>query len=220
MTGEQCFLDDDDWRSVQVHDNSFLLMPNNSSIYHDGLNHFATIPGLLQRFKCLGKGDPPMQCAMISSTAEHIRSNIMDWFNRMQSEFEQPIRLLLPSSSSPHMILPLVYEYRDIITASFIVNYSAYLLQINSIIDSCKSSNEYMEENIELSKDICMSTSYLLRAGFCGAQAMAFALPFALSALPEEYSGWIQQQTYAFEHVQESLTLRSAMWSENSFTKP
>jgi hypothetical protein len=211
MNNERCFLDEDKWRSMKVDTNNFPLMPKNCSIYHEGLNHFAIIPGLLKKFKTLNKEDASIQCADVYSAVEEARSNMIEWHERLQSEFEQPIRICLPVSPSSYTMFPSVYKYKDIITATFVVNYSAYLLQANNMLDSLNSSTEYLDENIALSRDICMSADYCSRAGFCGIQVMAFALPFALSALPERYDGWIRCEIMVFDKLREAATVRSAM---------
>jgi hypothetical protein len=191
-------------------------MPANSSTYHEGLNHFAKIPGIAEKFKRLNNGDPSVHHSDLFSEAEKARLNLMEWFKKLQSDFGQPIRELSPIPPLPHTPFPLIYEYRDIITAAFVVNYSAYLLQINSLLDSLGNSDHHLGENIALAEDICMSAVYCSRGGFCGTQAMAFALPLALSALPERYTNWTQHQINAFESVQKSFTLRSTILDESN----
>jgi hypothetical protein len=99
-------------------------------------------------------------------------------------------------------------------TAAFVVNYSAYLLKLNNLLDSINSSNYHLEENITLSEDICMSALYCSKAGFCGTQVLAFTLPLALSALPERYTDSIQRQINMFESILETVTLRAAIQDE------
>ncbi|ORY00298.1 hypothetical protein BCR34DRAFT_114221 [Clohesyomyces aquaticus] len=218
-TGTGCFLDGDEWKNIRVHDTNFPLMPRNYDIYHEGLNYFANIPGLMKNFKRRSSGDLSVHHALIYSEAKNVRSAMVEWFAKLQSNARLPIRILLPLPPGPHIIFPSIYEYRDIVTATFVVNYSAYLLQVNNMLDSLENSNHYLADNISLSKDICMSAAYCSRGGFCGTQAMAHALPLALSALPECYAGWIQRQINVFERVRESFTLRSAFLADEGITK-
>lgn len=211
MTGRRCFLEEDEWQSIDVDDFNFPLMPANSNIYHEGLNHFATIPGIIERCQRFRDGDTSVDFDCICSEAKIVRSNMMRWFNKLQSEFRLPIRVLLPSPTDLHSPMPAMYEYCDIITATFAVNYSAYLVKLNTLFSSLGCTDHDADKNTKLSEDICMSVAYCSRGGFCGVQAIAFALPLALSTLPEHYSDWIREQINLLESIQESLTLRSAM---------
>jgi hypothetical protein len=86
---------------------------------------------------------------------------------------------------------------------------------LNNVIDSLTNSAYYREENIALSKDICLSVAYCSKAGFCGVQAMAFALPVALLMTPPRYVSWIQRQIKYFEEIKRSYKLQSSILDGN-----
>jgi hypothetical protein len=217
VTRQRCFLDDDEWRCIRMDSVRFPLMPENCAIYHEALNHFAIIPGLLKSFRHLSTGSVPDGDANLYCKVRELHSNLIEWYQRLHLEVEQPIRKMILMPLTACTMLSSVYEYRDIITGSFVVNYCAYLLQINSVLDVLECSEIRREENIALAKDICMSANYMSKAGFCGRQTMAFALPFAISALPQDYAGWLHSELMACKSVQESGALRSAMLDESRF---
>jgi hypothetical protein len=211
VAGEECFLDDCNWQQVQVQGNDSVLMPSNSATYHEGLNLFASVPGLLKKFNSLGTKEPSANRAYIISTAESLRSKMIDWYERLQSESKGWTRRLLLTSPNQRTTFPSVYEYKDIITATFIVHYSAHLVRINKLLESTQDFSSYQMESVTLSKDICLSVAYCAQAGFCGVQAMLYALPIALTTLSEQYADWIRQQIRVFEELQESSKLRSSI---------
>lgn len=193
-------------------------MPANCTIYHEALNCFAKFPGLIEEFKSLENNSSPAHRARIHFEAKSARSNIMEWFRRLQSEPGPPIHIILPLPFSVDMIYTSACEYRDIITAAFVVNYCAYLIQVNKILDSLENTNGRLESNVVLSETICMSAAYCSQAGFCGAQAMAFALPFALSALPESHTPWIRHQINIFDNCRRPFALRPTLIDEKELS--
>lgn len=211
MAGTSCFLDDDIWRSIDIENDKSPLMPPNSSAFHKGLNHFTKIPGLMKDFKDLRDGDAPLRHASVYREAKKARSNMMAWFEKLQQDSPVPMRALFELPPESHVPFSSVYEYKDIMTATFAIFYSAYLIQLNNMLDSMDGSEAHLAENVALSHDICMSASYCAKGGFCGVQAMTFALPLALAPLPETYRVWAQLQINYFESMKESYTLRSAI---------
>jgi hypothetical protein len=178
-------------------------MPINSNRFHDGLNQFATIAGIIQKSKRINRGGKEMPQNGFISEISTARSNLMDWLNDLRFDSVIPIRILLPLPFKPHMVLPATYEYRDIITATFVVNSSAYIVQLNHLLDSLQNSAQYLEETIALAEDICMSTTFCYKGGFCGTQAIAFALRLTLSVLSECYASMSKDQVSYFERVRE-----------------
>ena len=198
LTGKRCFFDDKEWHNIQIDDSGFPLMPENHGVYLEGLNHFARKPGVIERLQRVKhtetSDDIAHVCLEAEIEAETVRSDMIEWFEKLQSMPGPPMRILLRSAADTNSSSQSVYEYEGMMSATFAVNYAAYLIKL-----------------MTLAEDICLSVAYCSRGGFCGNQAIAFALPLALSALPKRCGSWVQQQIKLLERIQESSALRSAM---------
>ena len=87
---------------------------------------------------------------------------------------------------------PHIYDYKDVISASLITTYYAYLIILNQELDRLGSQEQLHEENSELAQAICMSADCCLRGGYCGIQVLKFSLPIARSVLPVKHHRWIE----------------------------
>ena len=210
-TGEACFLDDEHWNEVTFLSKSSALIPDNFRIYHEGLSYFARIPGLLARKSSLDNSSVAVR--QLTDSTSHVRLGMIDWYNRLQHESEQPLRIASRIASDEVAGDETIYDYKDIMAAAFTVNYSAYRIMVNSLLDSLTQTSTNREESITLAVDICRSATYCSRGGFCGSQAMLFALPVALSILPQEFSSDIKRWIYSYESLEESRRLR---WFDTS----
>ena len=184
VSRKSCFLDDEGWRQIQSAESNSALMPKNSALYHEGLNYFATVPGLLQKANALDPEIDPERAMIIRLAADQLRTDMMAWYARVGVVSKRSLQST--KSDDNWSVLPVEYVYDDSITASFAVNYSAYLILINNLLDELAGSASHSEENKALATEISLSASYCSKIGFCGTQAMSLALPVALIALPQK----------------------------------
>ncbi|KAH8728279.1 hypothetical protein GQ44DRAFT_702087 [Phaeosphaeriaceae sp. PMI808] len=207
LTGEACFLEDKAWKGVQFAATDSPLAPENFEFFHEGLNYFASVPGLLQRARSCQEQNEVEQFS-ISSEAINLRTNIMYWHQGLEYASKEPLRCISVTETSLHNIGGN-YEYRDTMTATFTVNYCANLILINQALDWLNHTTLYVEENNVLAKDIANSTAYCSKSGFCGIQAIALALPIALTAAAKQDEDIIGNCMQALKISAQATGLRS-----------
>lgn len=76
------------------------------------------------------------------------------------------------------------YLYNTSTTASFAVNYCAYLILVNKALDLLSGFPSHEGANVDLAVEISLSATYCFETGFCGAQALMQAVPIAMTAVP------------------------------------
>ena len=203
-SGKRCFLDAEDWRSVPDGLIEFPLLPSSPELYHAIFGHFAAIPGLLGKCARLGDDRDESLCLSLPSSAETLREDIMQWFQRYISEQGGLRAPLLENPSHAVEAYPFhsAWVYTDVLSASILTVCYAYLIVLNKdCLDRLQPNPNRAKETLEMALAICMSVDYCSRSGYCGAQTMKFALPIALSVLPAEYRGWAQAWLERFRTV-------------------
>ena len=128
----------------------------------------------------------------ILSEAGALRERMQNWyveFTSREGGIRNPI-LVNPVPSWADDLFPSLYVYSDVLSATTITTYYSYLVVLNKTMDSLQPDVSYAIENLDHAQAICMSVDYCSHAGYCGAQAMRIALPFARSALPQQYDAW------------------------------
>lgn len=180
---------------MQLVDQTSQLIPSNVIPHHTGMNLFARAPGLVQQSRALkypvDLEDPTVQS--LRSRTSQLRSEMLDWYTKAGIAMKRVLRV---EPSNPNHGRPY-YHYDGSISASFAVNYCAYLILLNNILDLVSGYCSHKDANKDLATDISLSASYCFSAGFCGSQAMMLTLPIALTALSEKDP--------VYEHVQECL---------------
>jgi hypothetical protein len=207
ITEEECFLDDDSWRNLRIESSLFPLMPESSEHFEEGLNHFAAIPGLLKRAKLISQGCSSGLIEVLSD-AQKLRENLINWVGHLNLASRQTRNASIILSLGLGSVTKQ-FIYKDMMTASFTVNYCAYLIRLNSAVDSLHKVPMYAEDNVKLALCICMSTEYCSHGGFCGTQTLYAALPLARSVLPAQYSPWISEWIAKIEGISSSLKLQT-----------
>ena len=194
-SGEPCFLDTHEWRAVPDGLVEFPLLPRSSEQYHVIFGHFAAIPGFLSRSKQISTEISDIRRLHLASHGCRIRQDIKQWYHDYVSDgnrLKDPTIVHLPPDYDDFPF-PYIYGYRDVLSASLITTYYAYLIILNKEIDRLRSQEQLHEENSELAKAICMSADCCLRGGYCGTQVLKFSLPVAHSVLPVKYHGWVDR---------------------------
>ena len=183
MTDQNCFLEHESWRNLQLIDYDRDDIPTDCVLHHEGLNYFAQVPGIVRRIKGLkysgGSGHPDSQ--ILQSTASQLRSNMLDWYIKKGIVSKRTLQTLSIDSNTPTSY----YHYDSSTTASFAVNHCAFLILINKSLDLLSGFSSHHDANRDLATEISLSARYCLNTGFCGTQALMQALPIALTAVPE-----------------------------------
>jgi hypothetical protein len=167
-------------------------MPKSPELIHAVFGHFAAIPGLLSKVKSVTNDTPDRIRLPILSSAQTLQQGIREWYHRYISSdngLNNP-SIVSVSPVSDDAMFQSSYVYKDVLSASIITAYNAYLIVLNAQIDYLQPDGRYIRENLELARAICMSVDYCSHAGYCGTQTMRFSLPIAHSALPSRYHGW------------------------------
>lgn len=131
------------------------------------------------------------------SNAQKLRGDLSEWYRLYTSTdngLRNPTRLNVSTVSDDYPFHS-IYIYKDVLSASIITTYYAYLIVLSKGLNSLQPDGSYAGENFELARAICMSVDYCSHAGFCGIQTMRFSLPVAHSALPVKYQGWVEAWT-------------------------
>jgi hypothetical protein len=162
-------------------------------MYHAIFGHFAAIPGLLNSVRLLTNETPKMNRLFILSRAQALRKSFDQWYYRYTSDdIDVGNPCFVNVSPVPYnCIFNSIYVYRDVVSATVITTYYAYLIILNRTINRLEPSTSHAKENNQLGKAICMSVDYCSNSGYCGIQTLRFALPIAREVLPVEYDGWI-----------------------------
>lgn len=131
VTEKSCFLESHSWQNIQVVDINSRFIPTNSLFYHEGLNHFAQVPGLLQKVKKVSgnKGVDNCKASALRLFASELRAKMLDWYIRAGIETR---RFLQNPPRSEHGQTCSIH-YTDSITASFAVNYYAFLILVSTL---------------------------------------------------------------------------------------
>ncbi|RYP19934.1 hypothetical protein DL765_003082 [Monosporascus sp. GIB2] len=194
-SGEPCFLDAEEWRSIPDGLIEFPLLPSSPELYHTIFGYFAAIPGLLSKIKRVSTDTPDGLRLALLSSAETLRGDIMQWYQGYTSVDggRRAPTLVNPPPFSEDYPFHSVYAYRDVLSATIITACFAYVILLNRhCIDYLQPDCNRAEANLGMARAICMSVDYCSRSGYCGAQTMKWALPIAYSVLPEECRGWTE----------------------------
>jgi hypothetical protein len=207
-----CFLDADEWRSIPDGLIEFPLLPERPELYHAAFACFAAVPGLLVRVNQMGSHIPETERLSILSAAYALRHDMLMWYHSFISAdggVREPVKGI-PHSGSPHYPFQFVYVYKDVASATMITANYAYLLLlsrdcINHLEPEPDSNREAVD--VEIAQEICMSTEYCLRSGYCGAQTLKFALPVAHGILPSELRRWSEKWIDTVQKMLETNTI-------------
>lgn len=162
-------------------------------MYHTIFGHFAAIPGLLSRVRLLTNETPRTKRLSMLSSAQKLRKNFDRWYYRYTSDGIDIGNPCFVNVSPVPYDCPFnsIYVYRDVVSATVITTYYAYLIILNRTINRLEPSTSHAGENSQLGRAICMSVDYCSSSGYCGIQTLRFALPIARETLPVEYDGWV-----------------------------
>ncbi|KAF4427920.1 hypothetical protein F53441_14070 [Fusarium austroafricanum] len=206
VSGKPCILEDKSWQDIPDGLIEFPLLPESPDMYHDIFSYFALVPGLQYRTR-VATSDETRQSLL--STARNLRHNMQQWYHRFTSRdcgLRKPLVVAPISEDHP---FHSQYIYHDIMSATMITTYYAYLILLNRTIVSLNPDDEETAENIELAGAICMSVDYCLHAGYCGTTTMRITLPIAHTALPVQYHRWINMWMDKFSAIMEATRIQA-----------
>ncbi|KAH8817051.1 hypothetical protein F5884DRAFT_778326 [Xylogone sp. PMI_703] len=200
QSGEECFLDGEDWQSLAVNHPDFPSMPLLFHYCDELCNYFAMIPRLAKQTALCMTGDSSESCrAATIAKLEIIKINLEDWYLRFTSSLqgeETPLVEIPSETGAP--LFSTIYIYANDSISAYICCHAGYLLYVNNLLLQLGSSSTHDGENIELVKRICMSVNYCSKSGVCGTHTMALALPLAYAVANEEYRSWIRNNLFLF----------------------
>lgn len=105
---------------------------------------------------------------------------MLDWYIRAGIASKRSLRVVSDEAGKE----VAYYHYNTSTTASFAVNYCAYLILVNKGLDLVSGFCSHESANRDLAVEIGLSAMYCFETGFCGAQALMQAVPIALTAVP------------------------------------
>lgn len=180
-------LESESWQSIPDGLTEFPLLPASPAIYHRIFGCFAIIPGLRSRMSLSNKAASDETQSALLSTAKQLRQNTRQWHQEYSSQdnnLRKPRAVPPVSEGYP---FTSIYKYHDVMSATIIVTYYAYLIVLNQSIAYLDTCDRQSSEIQGLAAAICMSVDYCLHAGYCGTQTMRLALPIAHSAMSTQY---------------------------------
>ncbi len=200
-SGQSCFLDSEDWRSISIQSYTSSI-PRHFYFYDELCNYYAAVPGVVKRAKSIATSNIDGETRLsVLLDAHALRNNLYSWRKRFLTSFDQnkPAIAEVPSKIN-ESIFSCVYAYESIHIAAWLTTHFAYLIILNAQIDSLQSEKCYIEENKALATNICKSIEYCSQAGVCGTQVMIFSLPIASSVSGDEQKEWIGEQFSKFRN--------------------
>jgi hypothetical protein len=211
VSGEPCFLDSEDWMSIDAGATRFPTSTS-FSFYNDLCNYFAGIPRVVSRTKAAqterAAGTIHYFPSDLVIDAQRLRANMMICFDQFLQTFDQSTPPFIEvQSGSGGDLFPSKYVYQDTLTAALVTSYSAYLIVLNTQINALHQCETQKEENLSLARDICMSVEYCAATGLCGAQCMTFSLQHVLPICPEEHRSWVKSWLDLF--MESSMLLKN-----------
>jgi hypothetical protein len=177
-------------------------------MYHRIFGYFAIIPGLQSRISLCNTATSYGTRGSLLSTAQRLQQDMRQWYRDYTSQDSNVRKPRAISPVSEGYPFHSQYTYHDVMSATMITAYYAYLITVNqsmAVLDACERETS---ENQELATAICMSVDYCLHAGYCGTQTMRFALPIAYSVLPDQYHQWTKKYMDKFDAIMEATMIQ------------
>ncbi|RGP77023.1 hypothetical protein FLONG3_4852 [Fusarium longipes] len=199
-----CVLEAESWQKIPDGLIEFPLLPRSPHMYHEIFSYFAAIPGLESRVQqCKENTRLPLL-----RIARKLQQDMQQWYQKFTS--------LDGGSRKPQIVSPVSkscpvhsrYEYRDILSASILTTYYAYMILLGQILYTLNPDDTEIQRSFDLAISICMSIDYCLHAGYCGTQTMRFSLPIAHSALPSQYHQWTNAWMGRFSALMEATMIQ------------
>lgn len=177
-------------------------------MYHRIFGYFAFIPGLQSRTSLCNKASSDETQIALLSTAKQLRQDMRQWYQEYSSQDDNLRKPRAISPVSEGYPFPSNYKYHDVMSATIIVTYYAYLIVLNQSIAYLDTCDRHSSEIEGLATAICMSVDYCLHAGYCGTQTMRLALPIAHSVLPTQYHQWTSRWMDKFDAIMEATMIQ------------
>ncbi|VTT76815.1 unnamed protein product [Fusarium fujikuroi] len=207
-SGQPCILESESWQNISDGLIEFPLLPASPDMYHRIFGHFALIPGLQSRTSLCNKAAPDETQSALLSTAKQLRQDMRQWYQEYSSQDDNLRKPRAISPVSEGYPFPSNYKYHDVMSATIIVTYYAYLIVLNQSIAYLDTCDRHGSEIQGLATAICMSVDYCLHAGYCGTQTMRLALPIAHSVLPTQYHQWTSRWMDKFDAIMEATMIQ------------
>ncbi|CVL07557.1 uncharacterized protein FMAN_14438 [Fusarium mangiferae] len=207
-SGQPCILESESWQSIPDGLIEFPLLPATPDMYHRIFGYFALIPELQSRTSLCNKAASDETRSALLSTAKQLRQNMRQWYQEYSSQDNNLRKSRAVSPVSEGYPFPSIYKYHDVMSATIIVAYDAYLILLNQSIADLDTFDRHSSEMQDLATAICMSVDYCLHAGYCGTQTMRLALPIAHWALPTHYHQWTRKWMDKFDAIMEATMIQ------------
>ncbi|KAF5681398.1 C6 zinc finger domain-containing protein [Fusarium denticulatum] len=207
-SGKPCILEFESWQNIPDGLIEFPLLPASPDMYHRIFGYFARVPGLQNRMTLCSKSTSDMTRSSLLLTAQQLRRDMQQWYHEYASQDNSLRKPRAISRVLEGYPFRSQYVYHDVMSATIIVAYYAYLMIINqsiALLDTCDRDGSKSQG---LAIAICMSVDYCLHAGYCGTQTMRLALPIAYSVLPTQYHKWTKKWMDKFDAIMEATMIQ------------
>ncbi|KAF5584352.1 C6 zinc finger domain protein [Fusarium subglutinans] len=207
-SGQPCILESESWQNIPDGLIEFPLLPASPDMYHRIFGYFALIPGLQSRMSLCNRDASDETLNSLLSTAQQLRQDMRQWYRdyaTRDSNLREPQAISPVSDGYP---FPSNYKYHDVMSATIIVAYCAYLIILNRSVALLDVSDGEASDTQGLAAAICMSVDYCLHTGYCGTQTMKLALPIAHSVLPRHYHQWTKKWMDKFDAIMEATMIQ------------
>ena len=194
MAREDCFLDNEDWKSVLHHEprSQDRDPPQLVHLSDEFYENLASLPGLIRQTNSLHAIPNPAEEEMrhVLQRARSLQQYLECWYGKLRAGtiptfWEVPYRPGEP-------LFPCRYEYDNHHITGLVCSYYASRIVVNDIITSFLPSHDLSHENNRYAQKICKSVEYAYSSGFQGAYSIIFPLTMAYLVSGPEIRRWIK----------------------------
>ncbi|KAF5568037.1 cutinase transcription factor 1 beta [Fusarium phyllophilum] len=177
-----CILESENWQNIPDGLIEFPLLPASPDMYHRIFGYFALIPGLQSRIGLCDKSTSDETQSALLSMAQQLRQDMRHWYQEYTSQ-DSNLR-------NPRAIFPVLegypfrsqYVYHDVMSATIIVAYYAYLIVLNLSIAVLDASDKDASETQGLATAIYYETWFT----YC-----SFGIAYPVPSMDQEMDGEI-----------------------------
>ncbi|KAF5624767.1 hypothetical protein F25303_11482 [Fusarium sp. NRRL 25303] len=153
-SGQPCILESESWQSIPDGLIEFPLLPASPDMYRRIFGYFALIPGLQCRTSLCNKAASDETQSALLSTAKQLRQNMRQWYQEYSSQDNNLRKPRAISPVSEGYPFPSIYKYHDVMSATIIVAYYAYLIVLNQSIADLDTFAKHSSEIQDLATAI------------------------------------------------------------------
>ncbi|KAA6407296.1 MAG: hypothetical protein FRX48_08844 [Lasallia pustulata] len=201
MDGVDCFLDNEDWRSVLHHESQSQGQDPHQLVHlsDEFYEILASLPGVIKQTNSLHRALNPAEEEMSHALerARNLQRNLESWYGKLRAATYPPFWLV--RSGPGESLFLWRYDYKNHHITGLVCSYYASLIVVNDIITSFPPSENLSRENTLYASEICKSVEFAYSQGFQGAYTIIFPLTVAYLASGPEIRSWIRDWPRKFD---------------------